>query len=73
MEQARLVRPADGSHGRATGRMILVQHYAATVSVVGGTFAKGVALGVAVGLGVLILGLALLFTVLALVQQFMLD
>lgn len=51
----------------------MVQHYAATVSVVGGTFAKGVALGAAVGLGVLILGLALLFTVLALVQQFMLD
>jgi hypothetical protein len=36
-------------------------------------FAKGVALGVTVGLGVLILGLALLFSVLALVQQFMLD
>lgn len=36
-------------------------------------FAKGVALGVTVGLGVLILGLALLFTVLALAQQFMLD
>jgi hypothetical protein len=36
-------------------------------------FAKGVALGVTIGLGVLILGLALLFTVLAVVQQLMLD